>query len=400
MVPLLVLLSGLAWADEPRTGWGWAALPTLNYSSDNGFGYGGYLALYNYGPEGSGEEPYQAKIAGQYYQTTENYMDHFINLDFPDMFGTELRWDIKAGWEAWNHAGYYGRGNFTPIYPPEDLPFDTYYEYRLKSAKAFTNLRIPLSGPWETLVNYRFRYAMPEADGGSLIDQQEPTGYEGGVFSQLSGGIILDTRDQEPSPTSGMFSEFSVRGAHGLLGSTWDLVGFNLTDRRWVSLVENDRLVLANRFIADVRFGDVPFFEDYVLGGSQFVQLGGSLSMRGLDGGRYRGDLVLLMDPELRWTFVAARLGDNTLDIMAVPFADICRVWAFEKDEPDALTHLHYTGGLGFRFAWNKNFLVRLDLGWGLEEYAPSGMDPALVDPDEVERDPGLGIYLVFDHPY
>ena len=392
--------------ESVRTGWGWAALPTPNYTSDNGVGYGLYGALYNYGPEGSGDEPYKAKIAAQFYQTTKLYMDHFINLDFPDIAGTQMRWDLKTGFEAWNHATYFGRGNYLPRYHSDAALFaKEYYEFALKSAKLFTNLRIPIGGNWETLVNYRLRYALysdkdETFNEGNLISIDQPTGYEGGAYSQLSLGIIFDNRNQEPSPTSGMYSEFSIRGASWLIGSKWDSVGFNLTDRRWYALTSGERLVFANRFIADYTIGDVPFFEDFVLGGSQFVQLGGSLSMRGLVNGRYRGDLIMIMDPELRWTVLAATIGSSTLDIMAVPFADIGRVWAFEQDEPDALTHLHYTGGLGWRFAWNDNFLVRLDVAWGVEEYVPLDMDAETLDPTDVEREANMGFYLVFDHPY
>ncbi len=398
-----ILISGLAVAEEPQTGWDWAALPTPNYSSDDGVGYGAYGTLFNYGPMGSGDDPYKAKIAVLIYQTTKLYRDHYINLDFPGLLGTELRWDLKVGWEAWNHAWYFGRGNFLPRLQDQvlaQLGSEDYYEYALDSVKAYTNLRIPVRGPWELLFNYRGRYIWLDLQPGSLLEQEQPTGVEGGFFSQLSVGVLLDTRDKEPSPSSGVFSELSVRGAHAVLGSAWSLLGFNLTDRRFISLAAEDRLVLANRFIADYRLGDVPFFEDWVLGGSQFVQIGGSLTLQGLNAGRYRGDLVLLTEPELRWTFVAAHIGANTLDIMAVPFANAARIWALDKDEPDALTHLHYSAGLGARFAWNETFLVRLDMGFGLEEYIPLDMSPDSVSPEDVERGLTMGIYMVFDHPY
>jgi hypothetical protein len=407
LLPILLFASSLR-ASEPRTGWGWAALPTPNYDSDNGFGYGAFAAVYNYGPEGPGEDPYKAKIAAQFFQTTRWYMDHFVDLDFPSLLHTRLRWDLKAEYEAWDHANYFGRGNFLPRLQDADLPNELYDQYALNSAKTLTNLRIPIRGDWEALVSYRFRLAWPDPYPDSMLEHLQPVGYDGGFYSQLSAGVVYDSRDREPSPTAGMFTEVSLSTANPLIGSRFSVVGANFTDRRFYSLVSNDRLVLANRFIADFRSGDVPFFEDWVLGGTQAVEIGGELSMRGLDAGRYRDDLILMLDPELRWTFLhTSVLKKNTLDIMAVPFADVCRVWAFEKEEPDAITHLHYTGGLGARFAWNDNFLVRLDVAYGVEEYAPLGTTPSQVesnpigvDPDEVVRQPNLGFYLTFDHPY
>jgi hypothetical protein len=401
-------------AKKPPKEWQWAALPIANVSSTTGVGYGAYAAVVHSAEAGS-EEPFRARVSMQIFFTTKKYMDHNLKLDVPNMFGSGVRWDLLVGYEAWKQATYFGEGNYLPILqdppvipPPtgeDPLPKDAYYQYDVRWFRGLTNVRKTIHGPWQVFGGYMLRLARVNPYEGSLLDVQRPLGVEGGNTARLSGGVMVDTRDAEPSPHAGTFSEASIRLSAPFVGSKWTAFGFNVTDRHWLSLDADGKLVLATRVIVDGHYGDEPFFTRQLLGGSSFVTFGGSNNLRGLAEGRYTGDWAVLLTPELRWTWITA----GTLDIMAVPYIDMGRVgiWPRNPGLDDNLTtddsplHWHYAAGLGNRFQLGQSMLVRVDVGYALEEYAPLSAGPGdPVAPEDVVRKGKFGFYLVFDHPF
>lgn len=453
MYALLLLVSRLALAQDeapppapeplptqkPPRQWRWAALPVANFSSTYGLGYGAYANIVNNGKGDLGDDPYRARIAVQYYRTTGSYQDHFLQLDFPSVWGSKFRWDMQAGYNIWDTATYFGEGNDLPrIAPPtvdangaaveaepcvpdgskayaangdvgasaEGVPPACYYNYGQRGFKINTNLRRPLTGPWEGFSNLYVRQFDLRTYKDSIVDLTKPQGYQGGWYTRAGLGVMLDTRDKEPSPTSGMFSEGSVR--LGRLFGDEDLgpmVGVNLTDRRFLGLGQEKRLVLASRVILDMKWGDEPFFMAATVGGSQDNTLGTSTLLRGVNSNRWQGDGIAAWTPEVRWNVVSPHIGSNVLDIMVGPYFDVARVWVWPDETTtdaaqDDPLHLHYAGGVASRFVWNTNMVVRLDFGFGAEEYYVDADGDGLPDGENTEKQPNFGLFLVFDHPY
>jgi hypothetical protein len=399
-------------AAKPPKEWSLAGLPIANFSTDTGVGYGlyGTVVHNNASPESS--DPYRARVALQFFQTTKKYQDHNLKVDFPGIFGSKYRYDLLVGYEAWKQATYYGYGNLSPRQPladadlcreePREIPEGSvcadYYQFDVRWWRVLTNLRRDIGGPWQVFGQYMFRAATVDSYEGSLFAQDVPVGEEGGLYGRLGAGVMYDTRDQEPSPTSGVFAEASARVSSPVVGSRWTVFGGNVTVRHWHGFGgESKPLVFANRVVLDAKRGDEPFFSAQLLGGSQFVEVGGSNNLRGLPNSRFRGDVFALWTPELRWTY--AHWGP--LDWMLVPYFDVGRVFLW-KDSPalsdgyalpdDQLLHLHYTAGLGARFQLGTNMLVRLDTAFGAEEYGLGN--------NVTEVKPNFGFYLVFDHPF
>jgi hypothetical protein len=165
--------------------------------------------------------------------------------------------------------------------------------------------------------------------------------------SEVTLGLVYDTRDNEPAPTEGMFHEASARSGLKALGGQFDCGGVNLTARfyrtlgvRWV--------VAALRVLADATFGDVPFFLLSTTGG-----------------------------PELRVRFYRGA----RLELETVAALDAGRVWADLGSGDGGGPKLSTSGGL--RVAWNRNFVIRLDVGFGLSEPYGTG-----------------SIYLTFDEMF
>lgn len=375
-----------------RRGWDFAGFPLLNFTTDRGVGYGAYLASFYHGPDGPGEEPYLASIGGQFYQTTGGYAFHKFLLDLPNLGGTGVRLDLSSGYETWDSAWYFGLGNRTPRLRADETP-ERYYEFDLKNIWVVPNLRVPLSGPWWAFAGLVLRSAEVSVYEGSLLALDQPIGSQGGFLSQVQLGLLYDSRDKEPSTTEGSFTEGSLRGAHGLTGSDFSTWGANLTHRQWFPLLTDGRLVLALRGGLDVYQGETPFFHQHILGGSQWVELGGNLALRGLPNGRHRGHITAYSNAELRWLFSRFTLKGARLGALFVPLIDLGRVW-LQGERDDAL-HIHGSVGGSLRLVYNEVFVVRFDVAYALEEYsdAPGQLEVT-------ERGGVLGVYAIVNHPF
>lgn len=376
---LLSLLLPAALAGETT----FTPMPVGGVSTDFGLGYGAYGLLVRQGE--TEQDLYRLRVGLQFFFSTGDYQDHWLKLDAPGVFGSPWRVDLLAGWEAWQRAAYFGHGGVGTRFRPERTRA-LRYDYDIRGGKLLTNLRRQLGGDWSAFGTGFVRLARVTPYPGSQLDRDQPSGIEGGLYTRFALGVMFDSRDTLPKTTQGVFSELSVRASHPWLGSDWRALGVNLTDRRYWDLRGDGRLVLTNRGILDLRFGDEPFFMSQVLGSSSWVELGGPWALRGYAQGRFRGDAALLLSPELRWTVHTLHIRQHALDLIPTPFVDIARVWSW--DEPDLPEQWKAAVGLGARFAWNDDMVLRADMALGLERYEDGGQ--GLVP----------GVYFMFDHPY
>ncbi|MEE2789359.1 MAG: BamA/TamA family outer membrane protein [Myxococcota bacterium] len=390
----------IGWSSPPapgKTGWDFAGFPLVNFTTDRGVGYGAFLAVYDYGDVPDPTIPFKTSIGGQFYQTTGGYAFHKLLLDFPKFLGSDLRLDVVSGYETWDSAWYFGIGNRIPRLPEDETP-ENFYEYDTTSLWAVPTIRIPLDSQWSVFSGYTFRHARVNAYDESRLAFDRPTGLRGGVLSQLSIGLMWDTRNAEPTPTRGFWSEVSVRTGLHAFGSDFQLWGANTTHRYWLPLVESGRLVLATRLGFDVQLGALPFFHQHIMGGSQWVEIGGNSMLRGLPVGRYRGNATLYGTAELRWDVFRFNIKTARFSTLLVPFTEVGRVWAQHEDD-DAL-HLHGTTGAGVRLIYNEVFVMRFDAALGFEEYRVPADGTAALASDNTDTRPIFGIYAIVNHPF
>lgn len=360
-----MLLLGAAWA-----GWTLTPMPIGDYSSDHGWGYGGFAQALRTPP---GQDEETLRLGLQLFWSTGDFRDHWLKVDWT----TSDTWRVEGvvGRRSWDFQPYFGVGTG----PLQAQVPENHYATVLRGERVLLNLRRRLVGPWDLFGTAFLATGRVELYPDSLLQVQ---GADEGRYTALALGLILDSRDQLPSPSSGHLAELSVRGASPWIGSQWSTVGINLTERSFLSL--SDSLVLATRVGLDLRWGETPFFVSHVVGGSQWATLGGPWLLRGYPEGRFRGDGALTLSPELRWLVHTVGVRGHTLGLMPTPFAEVAYVVVWEDPSQEPVGNV----GFGARFVWDEELLLRLDFGLGWEDY------------DDGSREPSLGIWFMFDQPF
>ena len=94
-----------AGAAHESTGWRPTAIPLLNFSSDDGTGYGLRANLYEYDGR---TVPYRRKYSAQLFFTTGGKWVHRLLMDTPRFRGGGDRLEVELVYEKEEFANYYG----------------------------------------------------------------------------------------------------------------------------------------------------------------------------------------------------------------------------------------------------------------------------------------------------
>jgi hypothetical protein len=375
-----VAFAGALQAQSPaRTGWEFAGLPTVNYDSDEGFGYGVTAEVYNHAP---GLAPYRFTIQPDIQFTTKGRRDASVFFDAPHLLGGRWRLDAFGGIERLIATPFYGLGNETVYDPALETEADPYF-YRFGRTRS--QLRLNVQRPLGTLplrvlaglgVAYTEVDPTPLDEGTTLLDQTLhagalPTGELAGWSNSVRAGLVLDTRDREIGPRRGTWTDLIVQRVDRALGSDFDYWRVTLTDRHYFPLAA--RLTLAQRVLLQTVVGDAPFFDLTVVQSSFKPQegLGGSKTLRGVPKNRFTGNSLALSNTELRWRVADFRLAGRPFHLVTSGFVDAGRVWEEELVLAEIASELHVGVGGGLRVGMGENFVVALDVGHSRHAAAP-----------------------------
>jgi len=376
---------------KERTGWGWGGVPAVNYNADEGFGYGAILDLFNYSK--GGYEPYYFKVNNQIFFTTRGKQDHAIFFDSPYILGDGLRINGRIRYKKETYLPYYGLGNdsqFNASFIETDddgnsldsLHGKHYYTLKTEQVICYVNVMKalkyrqdgrPLISALSGLGFYQVRPGENKNDG---IPTQYELDRQAGILTKrdteksfndyLKFGLVYDSRDNEPAPNRGVWTDVVGEWYTGLLGSDNNFIRLTLTDRRYFTLHKN--LVYANRILFENIFGEAPFLLYYPIGSSFRIDegVGGYRSIRGVYKNRYVGPTKFLMNMELRYRFYDFSLLNQDFYLAANTFFDFGRVWA-DNDLEGGLKNLHTGKGAGLHIGWNENFIVYAEMAFNKE---------------------------------
>ena len=347
-------------ADSP-TGFKFAGIPVVNFSSDEGVGYGARASLFNHA-DGT-YNPYLYTLETQLFFTTKGRRQVVLFFDAPHLPGRRQRLTAEFRYQRFDPAPYYGLGNdsdydealtdtLSPTFRHED-----YYGFQRTRTSLWASYQRPL-GPIKLLAGLGVVHSdITLYDGPTLLlTEPDLLGRDGGFTNYVKVGLLYDTRDFEPAPGRGDWTDLILEMSHNVWGSDYDYARLTFTNRHYITLAKN--LVFAERIIFEKSWGDIPFYETTFTGSSFKIEegLGGSKSIRGQRLNRFAGPTKLFGNLEVRWRITSFTLLQQDLFIALSGFVDYGRVW--RGDEGFTLSNLHLGQGVGFHGGWNETFIV------------------------------------------
>jgi outer membrane protein assembly factor BamA len=346
-----------------------SALPAINFNSDEGFGYGITAQAYHYG-DGT-VKPYRYTIQPLVFLTTKGRRDVSVFFDAPHLLPANWRISSYIGREQQQATPFYGVGNSTTRDESlEAEPNPYYYRYGRTAMRFSTDFQHSIAGPLRLLLGGGARSVKidqtPFDSGTTLLAQQStPTAFPQETAIAFRGGLVFDTRDRETGPTRGQWIEALVQRADN------PLTRVTATARTYVSLT--NRIVWAQRVVAQNLSGNVPFYELFPIQGSfkDSEGLGGSGTVRGLPMNRYAGKGIAFANEELRWRASEFRLGGRESALILSGFVDAGRVWERGLSMDGLFSDYHVGFGGGARLRYGQNFVVALDIAHSKESTLP-----------------------------
>ncbi|MBL7111456.1 MAG: hypothetical protein ISS19_05905 [Bacteroidales bacterium] len=406
-------------ADSVKTGWSFGAVPVVAYDRDVGFKYGGLVNFYHFG-DGSRYPMYDHSLYFEVSRTTKKSGINQFTYDSDKLIpgirtATEISYFTEKGLDFYGFNGYESKLNLNF----SDDQHDQYISRMFyRQDRKMLRLRADFSGglkgdhlKWFAGVEFynvnidtvdidKLNKGQSDEDklpyiGGGLyglytnqwgiIPQDE---INGGSHTLLKGGVIFDTRDNEPNPMKGIWTEFIVVGAPSFL-SNRDLsyIKLAITHRQYFTIIPRN-LNFAYRLSYQGRlFGDIPsYMLPFVFNcPPSFTRdgVGGSKTVRGVLRNRIVGDGFVYANTELRWKFVHFTfLGQNWYlalstfldagmvvqkhDFTKPTFTDITingQTYTPQDFFPDENESLHLGYGAGLHIALNQNFIIAVDYG-------------------------------------
>ena len=215
---------------------------------------------------------------------------------------------------------------------------------------------------------------------GILTDKES----KGGMNNFIKAGFLWDSRDNEPNPMHGIWSEIDFVIAPRFLGDEkYGFIKLALIHRHYITLVRNKLSFVYRLAYQGTIAGTVPFYIQPVMINSwekttTIDGLGGSRNIRGILRNRVVGDGVAYATAEFRWKifnfhvfrqpcyFAANAFSDAGMVVQNIPIdkseipssVDQSAYFHSGNDRP----HLSFGGGL--KLAYNENTILALDIGY------------------------------------
>ena len=401
-----------------KKGWSFVPFPVLGYDADMGFQFGALCNAFYYG-DGSAYPEYMHSIYAEVSWYTKGSAVYQLFYDSRHLIPRGLRITADFAFLTEKALDFYGFNGYQTAYHPEfeDDESDEYisrmfYRQERKLFRAVIDLQGKLFFPrlrWLAGVSYFNVYTatvdidninrgkkddevLPDTAllyddyaGWGLIGDKEKNG---GNIAMLKIGVVYDTRDNEPAPNKGVWSEVLLLTAPAFLGN--HPYAFNkiaLTHRQYITLVSR-KLVLAYRLSMQTTLGKAAPY--YILP-YQFTSfskttkpdgLGGATTIRGVLRDRVVGDGTAYGNIEIRYQFLRTILFNQNLYLALHLFYDAGQVIIEREVDMDLVpydervsedyfdqTHdsLHQGLGLGLRVGLNENFVLVVDYGMALD---------------------------------
>jgi len=383
--------------------WNLGILPALSYESDVGFRYGFILNLFNFG-DGSIYPDYKHSIYIEWSRTTKGNGINMITYDSKYLI-PNIRLSIEASLYTEKTLDFYGFNGYKSIYNSNfenEHSYDYISRVFYKIDRKLFKLRSDFYGnfrnnlKWHAGIEY-FDIKIGSVDienlnkGKSLSEQLPDTSLlydkylewkiipenqaNGGKTTLFKLGFIYDTRNNEPNPTKGIWTEFLILISQKPF-SNYSYGRFCFTHRQYFNITKN--FALASRISYQGKlYGVMPFYMlPFVYNTApNFTRdgLGGSKTIRGILRNRVVGEDFLYGNLESRWKIYRTVLLKQNFYVVYSIFTDfgmitrdykidLTNVTVEEKEKYFSQNEsLHVSYGTGLHIVMNQNFIVAFD---------------------------------------
>ncbi len=397
--------------EKIKKGWTFGAVPAIAYDSDIGFKYGAVVNFFDYG-DGSFYPKYKQSLYLEWSRTTRgsgiNQFTYDSEYLIPGVRTTaELSYLTEKALDFYGFNGY--EAYYNPDYEDDSNPnYISRMFYRmdrnLLRVKADFQGKLPVNNlRWLAgFAHYGNKIdtvdiqnlnegkkeedLLPENTGGGLYGNYVAAGLipddqaDGGNTNLLKLGLVYDTRDNEPNPMKGIWTELQFLIAPSFLGNgdlSYTRMAF--THRQYFTIVPKT-VNFAYRISYQAKLsGEMPFYMlPFVFNTAPGITrdgLGGAKTIRGILRNRVVGEDFVYGNLELRWKFLRTVIWNQNLYIALAGFLDGGMVTGkYEMPTPSAPDlvpwfyfgdeeNLHLSYGAGLHFALNENFILTVDYG-------------------------------------
>ncbi|HXY68315.1 MAG TPA: BamA/TamA family outer membrane protein [Gemmatimonadales bacterium] len=375
-VALLAAAPRAARAQVPPEPWSFVMFPVPTYSSLEGLGatlVGGWWKSAPPGPIPSGA----AINPGASISTSGT---ETLSLTYNNTGRTPgWRFLLIGGYERFRRAPYFGLGNFSRVSDSLEAANggdSHYYRYSLTRTTALVGIQRRVTGPVRVLVGAQYRRyravplgGAPTALGADLASgAASDTGNATGL--EVRGALLFDTRDEEASPSRGLFVE--AIGARALKGAgDFDYTRWAFDANEFFPV--HPEVVLAFRQAVQLAQGAIPFYVAYERLTSWLPTdgFGGISTLRQNIQGRWLGPNTALASVDLRYKYWDAALGLSPYRLWLVAHADVGRVW--DQGERFQWTGLHTGYGVGAIAQLGRASCFGLEVGWSPDAHLQFG---------------------------
>ncbi len=397
-----------------KSGWGFGGVPAVAFNSDIGFKVGAVLNMYNYGDI---YPLYKHSIFLEYSITTRRSGIKQIIYDSKYLI-PNVRVTSELSHLTERALDFYGFNGYKAIYNSnfeDDSKDNPFYRSRLyyRLDRSLIRTRADFQGKlkWEGLrwifglAHYSIQMDTVNIDklnkgkekedklpyyGGGLYGQYIDWGIisqeerHGGGHTLIKLGVVYDSRDNEPKPNKGIWTDILWIYSPGIWeGNDFSFSKLAFTHRQYIPLI-GPRLSFAYRLGYQAKLGGnipaymLPFIFYY--GNSRSRDgLGGGYTVRGILRNRIVGNDYLYGNFELRWKCINTVLLKQNLYFALSLFSDFGMVTDYYDIDyskiqdpllmpgPSVHERPHIGVGAGLHVAINENFILAFDFGVPLD---------------------------------
>ncbi|HSV97484.1 MAG TPA: DUF5982 domain-containing protein [Spirochaetota bacterium] len=387
---------------KKKEGWYPTGLPLVNFSSDDGFGYGVRGYMYYNGSKGDpyfDSTPYFMQLYAQFFATTGGVYYHELNLDMPYFMGTKFRILSAAVLNKDKNANFFGLGADNAkrnLYDDLGNEYDKYsdfkedfldvagnekwHKYSISKPKFYFYLFRDITEELKLMVGAEFKKIEISPWGGkefdnnlqntTLLEIWQPEGYDGGWTNFGRAGIGYDTRDFEPDPKKGYYAEYCFEAATGIIGSDYDFTKHNV--QLMYFLTPFNPLTFGLRAGYTTSANDIPFYEmDYFgFALNRRQGLGGNRTLLGYKKSRFVGKTMTVANADARFQFWEITGGGQRFAFKLIGFYDTGNVYdeAGNPFDSPRWADYHHSYGGGLAIAWNLSTIVHFLYGMSEED--------------------------------